>query len=760
MTRPIPIQFNPDGVPAELRERPQWVAWRCEGQGPKPRKVPYVVRTGAKADYPKPEAWCSFEEAVAALRGSDRYEGIGFVISADDPYCGIDLDDAVVDGQLIPSAQAIVDAFSTYTETSPSGTGVKLIAIGKKPDDAKCNVRNVDGMGGVEVYDEKRFWTITGQRLEGTPPTIGRCQQQINDLCSKLWPKRPTQSSENGEAVRRGAGGTDMASRERRCLAYIQKCPDAISGNRGHDLTLRAACECFRFGLDDAATWRVMRSFNDHKTGGEQWSDKELAHKIDDARRKVEESGEFGVRLVDLQFDEKVKRPEAIAALMTDVGNAARFVRDNGARVRFCFGPNHWLIWDGRRWKRDDRGHALTLAKRTALAILDEAKRAGDDSRDRLIDWAKKSQTKERLQAMLYLAQPDVAVVPDELDVDPYAFNCKNGTIDLRTGKLQPHSQDDLITKISLVAFDQNASCPRFDQFLAEIFGDDIELIGFVQRWHGYCLTGDVCEQLLPIYHGEGNNGKSVLLDTISAVMGDYAGEAPPDLLTVRKHPEHPTEIADLFGMRLAIASESERGAELRVQLIKRLTGNARLKARLMRRDYFEFARTHKLILVTNNRPIVKEDTEAVWRRLRLVPFGIVIPKDQRDPELLTKLQAEAPGILAWMVRGCVDWCQRGLCEPATVMAATEAYRGASNSADEFLRECCVFGDNLRIASSTLADAYTAWCARRERVALQGSAFAAVLRVRGCEPRKWKGDRHWFGVSLSDSWTELPELTP
>lgn len=555
-------------------------------------------------------------------------------------------------------------------------------------------------------------------------------------------------------------GREDTDARESRCVAYLKKAPDAISGHGGHDATLRAACECYRFGLDDGAARRVMVWFNEHKTGGERWTEQELAHKLESAREKVAAEGAFGSRLASSLSTEM--RSKRVAALRTDVGNAARLVRRCGNDIRFCHATGLWLIWDGKRWRPDDSGRIVRLCKKTALSILDEAKKLTGDELTEHTRWARKSQSRERLTAMAALAQPEVAVTPDELDADAWAFNCRNGTIDLRTGELRPHRQADLITKLAPVDYDANAHCPRFERFLGEVFGGDAELIAFVQRWHGYSLTGDIREQLLLIYHGEGGNGKSVLLDTISYVMGDYAGEAPPDLLVVRKHPEHPTEIADLLGKRLVVASETERGAELRLQLVKRITGNERLKARRMRQDFFEFARTHKLILVTNNRPLIREETEAAWRRLRLVPFDVVIPPERRDKDLMRKLRDEAPGILAWMVRGAVDWAREGLPEPESVVAATRAYRGASSSVDRFLAERCILGDGLSCSSADLIRAYCEWCARAGSVPLQGSALADELRRHGCRPMRQRGPRGWVGLELhpSPSLTHLTELTP
>ncbi len=742
-----------DHVPQCLRDTPQWVLWKLVERGGKPTKVPVAPNTGWNASSTDPATWGTYKQATFRAMGSETYRGVGFVFTEADPYCGIDLDDCIVDGQLTPEAREIIDSFPTYTEVSPSGKGVKLFLRGRKPEHAGCATGKIEGMARIEVYDSGRFFTVTGCQLDGTPREVADCQQQLEELCERLWPKpqaRPVAASTPSPAHHMGSTEQDMPARERRCMNYIERCPDAISGNGGHNATLRAACECYRFGLDETAAWSVMQWFNDRKTGGERWTDCELNHKLDAARKKVDQAGEFAVRLVDVHVDAAEMSTQQVAALMTDVGNAARLVQRYGNRIRYCYGPEQWLVWDGRRWKIDERGMIVRLCKKTALAILDEAKKVEGDAQDELIRWAMSSQKRDRLTAMAALAQPDVAVGPDDLDADPWAFNVLNGTIDLRTGEIEPHNQTDLITKLAPVEFDPDATCPRFDAFLERTFAGDVDLIRFVQRWHGHCLSADIREQYLPIYHGEGNNGKSVLLDTLSAVMGDYAGEAPPDLVTVRKHPEHPTEIADLLGKRLVIASETERDAELRLQLIKRLTGNARLKARRMRQDYFEFGRTHKMILVTNNRPTIKEDTEAAWRRLRLVPFDVIIPKDERDPDLIRKLSHEYSGILSWMVCGCVDWLREGLTEPDAVTIATEAYRGAANSLDAFLIERCSMADGLMCATSDLLAAYGEWCAQHRRVPLQGKALAAALKAQGCIPTKVSGQRHWIGLDLDD----------
>ena len=359
------------------------------------------------------------------------------------------------------------------------------------------------------------------------------------------------------------------------------------------------------------------------------------------------------------------------------------------------------------------------------------------------------------LANMLSMAKfmPNCESYVHEYDTDHFLFNVGNGTIDLRTGELQPHDPHDMITKLAPVQFDPDACCPKWLEFLSTIMADNEALIQYLQRMTGMCMTGDVGEQYLFIFHGSGCNGKSVFLDTISGLMGDYAGEAAPGLLTTDGQRNHPTEIADLCGRRLIIASETEENATLKIQLIKRLTGNARLKARHMREDFFEFDRTHKLILVTNNRPEVHEDTLAVWRRIRLIPFTVSIPEQQQDKNLTHKLESEWPGILNWLIRGGLDWQQCGLCEPDEVIEATGDYRAEQHPLDLFFEECCSFDPFEITPVNELKDRYVLWCRNHGKKELLSSRkFNNELRNRGCECKlERNGDqvhKCWHGLKL------------
>lgn len=747
------VPLTVEGVPDSLRRRPRWVCWRYEEREGKPAKVPYDPTTGKRASSTDSGTWTTFEHALEAHR-SGGYDGVSYAFGTDLDVVGVDLDDCrdPETGVITSWATEIIRALDSYAEISPSGTGVKLFLAGTKSIE-RCR-KKVEN-GEVEIYDRKRFFTVTGRHLDGTPKTVEPRQAQLDALCQRLWPPeapRPVVNAPKSTLELDDQALLDRARAAKNGDAFQRLWRGDTSGYGDDDSAADLAlCGHLAFwtGCDASRMDRLFRQSGlfrgkwDEKRGLTTYGQRTIRKAIDGCR-EVYDREHGGSR-------KRTNPHQRRAALLTDIGNAARLVVKYGDRVRYCHPLKRWFIWDGKRWQRDDRGRIVRLCKKVALGILDEAKQARDKDREPIMNWARTSQRRDRLAAMAALAQPDVAVMPDELDADRWRFNCLNGTIDLRTGNLHPHNPDDLMTKVAPVEFDPEATCPRFEQFLGETFGGDVELIECVQRWQGHSLTGDISEQHLVIYFGAGNNGKSVLLDTIAGLMGPYAAEAPPDLLTVRKHPEHPTEIADLLGRRLVIASETEKDAKLRLQLIKRLTGNARLKGRHMREDYFEFDRTHKLILVTNNLPSVEEDTEAVWRRLIVVPFDQVIPEAQRDRSLLQTLEKEWPGILAWLVRGCLTWQKEGLNPPHTVAMATRQFRSEANSLMAFLDECCVLGGEAFTPSSQLGAAYEQWCKDNERRPVKAGAFGKTLRTLGCRDERPQGKRGWVGVQLKDT---------
>jgi putative DNA primase/helicase len=376
-----------------------------------------------------------------------------------------------------------------------------------------------------------------------------------------------------------------------------------------------------------------------------------------------------------------------------------------------------------------------------------------DDARKSFVRWATSCESKKSLDAMLNLLthEDGIPIIPDEMDRDPWTLNVENGTLDLRSGKLRPHDPGDLLTKLCPVPYHPDAECPTFETFLQRIFEGRDDLIRFVQALCGYVLTGTVGEQVLPILHGIGANGKSTLVTALLDLLGpDYAMKAPADLLMVRRSEAHPTELADLFGKRLVVASETGEGCRLNETLVKELTGSERIRARRMRQDFWEFTPTHKVMLCTNHKPSIRGTDHAIWRRIRLIPFTVVIPDEEQDRNLDSKLRAELPGILAWCVRGCLAWNRGGLRPPAEVTEATSEYRSEEDILRAFLDEHCILGRQFKARAADLYGRYKGWAESSGENPLSQTRFGKALAERGLEKQRSNGI-HYQGIGLRHS---------
>lgn len=436
---------------------------------------------------------------------------------------------------------------------------------------------------------------------------------------------------------------------------------------------------------------------------------------------------------------------------LTDTGLAERFAAQHSGNARYCHPWEKWMVWDGMRFCIDETGAVDRLAKETVRSIHLEAANETDQSRrEAIAKFALSSESATRRAAMVRLARSEtgVPILPAELDSDRFAMTCLNGTLDLKTGALRAHDRRDLSTKLCPVRYDPSATCPRWLAFLERIFAANESLIQFVQRVCGMCLSGDVSEQILFVFHGIGANGKSVLLTLLLSVLGsDYGMQAPPDLLMEKRNDAHPTERADLYGKRLVCSIETDDGRRLAESLVKQLTGGDRIRARRMHQDHFEFAPTHKIILAANHKPVVRGTDHAMWRRIRLVPFDVVIPPADQDKALTGKLQDELPGILAWAVRGCVDWQRHGLGEPTEVTAATASYRVEQDALAEFIAERCALDPDSYDRASRLFAAYRDWTG--EKTANQ-RRFGKAMTERGFE-RFTNNGICYRGIRLEDS---------
>lgn len=485
--------------------------------------------------------------------------------------------------------------------------------------------------------------------------------------------------------------------------------------------------------------------------------------------------GEFRARLKATAQAETAKSEQFITELanngatfkqssyaLTDAGNAERLIDTYGSLIRFVPAWNKWMIWDGKRWALSmDGGEVMQLALKSAREIMSsmpyiEDPEGAEDIVKAYQKWAMKSESVVGLAAAVRACSTDPRVRVDfeQLDTEEFLFNVQNGVLDLETGKLLPHSSSRRISKISPVAYNPEATCPAWESFLLDAMGGDVEMVEYLQRWVGYMLTGTVLEHAMMFNRGTGGNGKGTFFDQITAVWGDYAVVCESDLLFKTHGNKHSTGLTDLFRARLAITSEVEENRSWDEQLVKRLTGGDALKARRMHENNWTFSATHKLVVLGNSDPVVRGTDDGMWRRIHCIPFDVSFV-GREDRNLKARLTAEREGILAWAVRGCLAWRQRGLVKPQRVVDATLTYRLEQDSLGQFLAERCVVDKTAKVTRSEFREAYEIWCKDNgERYPLGSKAIANKMKHIGVKNDMCKrtdrtyAERAWKGVRL------------
>ncbi len=446
---------------------------------------------------------------------------------------------------------------------------------------------------------------------------------------------------------------------------------------------------------------------------------------------------------------------------LTDLGNSRRLVRQHSQDLRYCYPWDKWLIWDGRRWDCDSTGDVVRRAKQTVAAMYREASEVEDfQERQKLVAHALRSESDSKLRAMIRLAEsePGIPVMPEQFDADPWLFNVENGTLNLQTGELRPHSRADLITKIAPVRYDPDAQCPLWLGFLERIMGGNEALVGYLQRVVGYSLTADIREQCLFMLYGTGANGKSTFLETLKSLFGDYGQQAEFSTFLHSNDDRVRNDVAGLMGRRFVSAIEADVGRRLAETLVKQLTGGDTVKARFLFKEFFEFVPTFKVFLAANVKPTIRGQDYAIWRRIRLIPFEVTIPKKEQDRTLPGKLRNELPGILAWAVQGCLAWQRNGLDEPNEVLYATDKYQKDMDILADFIEGRCFVESTAQATSKALYDAYTQWCSENAEEPLSSRVFGMKLKEKGFDQTRSARFRGWVGIGLDDGSTRQGAL--
>jgi putative DNA primase/helicase len=779
-------KMNFDNIPEELKKLDRWVCWRWEekfkkdGSPDKPAKVPMNPNSVGRAMTSNPATWATFYDAVEGVT-KYGYPGIGFVFNGDG-VVGVDIDHCrdPETGVITTEAKNIISTLDSYTEFSQSGNGIHIIVYGKMPEGS------MKRKGPFEIYETGRYFIMTGNILDDVHADIENRNDELQSVCKKYLfenktAKNVAKTSKIVNDVPVFANDDEiieiaLAAKNRGLFEDLMN--GSWQGRYGSqseaDLAL---CNLLAFyaGRDPGIMDRLFRrsglmrpkwdeNHGEEGTYGRITIGKAIADcdqiyepkKKKGEKKKAQVPPEIDSGLDQLVGPEKGKDlPDWITGPYHDTWNAQRFVDKYGTDIKYNTNKG-WHVWNGKYWEEDRQGKVRRMADDTIARLYDYSdiilKKFGYESRKNkeFLGWLSKARNTGRKDNMIKEAQSweGIATLPEEFDKDLWVLNCNNWTIDLRTSRQLPHNQKDLITRIVPVDHNKNAKAPIWDKFLDRIFDGNKELTEFLQRAVGYSLTGSIREQCMFILHGVGRNGKSTFLDTIRAMLGGYTRNANASTF-MRTENSNLNEIARLQGARFVTTTELEEGERLSESLIKQATGGEPLTARYLYKEAFEYIPEFKLWMGTNHKPKITGGDLGIWRRIRLVPFNVIIPPEEQDGDLPNKLLKELPGIMNWALEGCAMWQKDGLKAPKEVLSATDDYRGEMDSLQVFIDECIEFKEEASVKSGELYRVFENWCEKNGEYKHSSTKFALKLKEKGIQKGRTRLMRIWDGIQLS-----------
>ncbi len=602
-TRPSRMDVNLDSIPSELKKLPNWLVWNWtwNSKSEKWDKPPLAV-SGQAGSSTDSSTWCPYD---VAARSSRAFDGLGIAMGKGIGYIGVDLDDCrdPESGFLTSEAEQIIAELDTYAELSPSGTGVKLWLKG---DYDKTKFRSK--INNIEVYRDGRYFTVTGHRVNDRP--IREIGDWFIDWMDRHLPKEQKEAGESIEA-------TDDSQRIKHAIAACMKVEVDPGEGDGSRRLLKYARQCVRAGLTPDGCVQVVRAMEAVYPFPAKWTDAQIRKRYQDATNQSE-------------VGEAVKHYEA-----SDFGVARRVHDYANGSLYYIPAWGKWLAWDGRAFVPDHHGRLM----QTIVAVSKQMQAESEEKAWQT--FCRHYQSRKGIDSIEKLARSMFALDYKDLDKKVNLFHCDNGVVRLGADvSFENHDRFNLNTHLSKVAYIPEAKCPMWEKFISEITNGDRELAEYLQMLAGYCLTGEPCQALFILFGG-GNNGKGVFTSILLEVLGDYGGPILQELLMASPN-QHPTQFAFLYGKRCVIAQETNEECRLNENQVKMLTGGDPIQCRRMREDFWTFQPTHKILLATNAKPVIRGTDFGIWRRIQLIPFQVKFTNP--DPELKDRLKTELPG--------------------------------------------------------------------------------------------------------------------
>lgn len=721
-----------ENIPKELQELPNWVCWQGEA------KIPRNPKNGKNAQSNNPDTWGTFKQAIKAC-DTFGFDGLGFMFDGN-KYFGVDLDHCLDDLDFVDE---FVETLQSYNEISRSGNGIHIICKGKLPEGGRRK-------GGVEMYSSGRYFIVTGNPYNPSYSKIKDCTESIKVLHSKYLPlavpksdvvPQPTITLED----------RDVIDKARSCktgnlfsMLYAGQWEGLFPSQSEADLAL---CNQLAFwtGKDESQMDRLFRSSGlmrkkwDTKRGGDTYGNITIGKACASCSEVYNPKVHDGDTNLAVSFFGKNRQKKSSKNYdATDTGNAHRLYDKFGNILKYSYNRKKWYFWTGKVWTIDESGEIKKLAdnicedlKREAWQIPDE------DLQEKALKFAKRTAGSSAKENMIKECQHlyDIPASPDDFDAYPDYLNVQNGIVNLKNGELIPHDSRLMMSKICNCEYDTKHKEPkRWLKFLDEITNGDKGLQDYIHRCVGYSLSGSNREQCAYFLYGMGNNGKSTFLDTIADMMGDYASNTQPDTLMLQSKVGSlgggaNSDIARLKSARFVTCEEPTEGVRLNEGLLKQLTGGSKVTCRFLYADEFEYTPEFKIWIATNHKPTVRGTDVGIWRRIKLIPFEVNIPKEKVDKNLKYKLRKEFPQILAWAVEGCLKWQKDGLNEPMQVIEATKDYKQEMDLIAGFVEQCIMIDYDCedKVTAGDLFAVYSKWAKKNNEYEMSAKKFGMEI---------------------------------